>query len=70
MATSLKLVFDGSGGKKISFTFPYASLSASGAQVKVLMESMVANGDIYAEVPTGRAKADFVVNEVTSIDID
>ena len=46
MATNLKLVFDGSGGKKVSFSFPFADHSAPAADVKALMQAIVANGDV------------------------
>ena len=69
MAANLKLVFDGAGGKKVSFNFPFADVTAAGTQVKALMLSIVANGDIYAEVPASLSKAEFVVNTVTPIHI-
>ena len=69
MATNLKLVFDGSGGKKVSFNFPYADAEALAAQVKTLMQVIVANGDIYSEIPQSLYKAEFFVSEVTPIDI-
>jgi hypothetical protein len=68
MATSLKLVFDGSD-KKISMTFPYANASATAAQVKALMQGIVVNGDIYADPPLALSKADFVINTVAPVDL-
>ena len=69
MATRLKLVFDGYGGKKISFNYPYADTSASVAQVKTLMQGIVTNGEIYVEVPQAPSKAEFLVSDVIPIDI-
>ena len=69
MAANLKLVFDGSGGKKVSFNYPFADFSAPAIQVKALMQMIVANGDIYSEIPQSSSKAEFVVNTVTPIDI-
>jgi hypothetical protein len=69
MAVSLKLVFDGDDGKKVSLTYPYANASASGGQVKTLMQRIVTNGDIYASTPVALSKAEFVVNSVTPINI-
>ena len=69
MATNLKLVFDGTLDKKVSFNFPCADVSAAAATVKTLMQTIVANGDIYAEVPQSLLKAEFVINTVTPIDI-
>ena len=36
MATNLKLAFNGSSGKKVSFNFPFADYSASAAQVNLI----------------------------------
>ena len=69
MATNLKLVFDGNDGKKVSFNFPYADADASAIQVKALMQIIVANGDIYSEVPQSISKAEFFVSEVRPIDV-
>ena len=69
MATSLKLVFDGSDGKKLSLTFPHANASASSGQVKTLMQDIVGNGEIYAEPPTGLNEAEFHINTVVPVDL-
>ncbi|MDR2179984.1 MAG: DUF2922 domain-containing protein [Synergistaceae bacterium] len=69
MATSLKLTFKASGDKDISLTFPYANGSASSAQVKSLMQGIVANGDIYVEPPLGLVDAEFVNRIVTPVDL-
>ena len=44
MATRLKLVFSGAGEKKVTMLFPYARSSATGAEVKALMQGIVADG--------------------------
>ena len=69
MTTNLKLAFNGVSGNKVSFNFPFADSSASATQVKNLMQLIVANGDIYSEIPQSPSKAEFVVNTVTPIDI-
>ena len=69
MATNLKLAFDGSDGKKISFNFPFAYVGAPASQVKTLMQVIVTNGNIYAEVPQSLSKAEFFVSDVIPIDI-
>ena len=68
MATNLKLVFNGKGGKTVSFNFPFANTGAA-VQVKPLMQVIVANGDIYSEVPQSPSKAEFHVNTIIPIDI-
>jgi hypothetical protein len=65
VATSLKLTFRASGDKEISLTFPYANASAGSAQVKSLMQGIVANGDIYAEPPLALVEAEFI-NRITT----
>ena len=69
MAVSLKLVFESGGDKKVSMTFPCAKISASAANVKSLMQEIVGNGDIYAEVPVGLVKAEFAIHTITPIDL-
>lgn len=60
MANSLKASFKDAGGKQITATFPYVKDSAADAQVKALMEGMVANSDIYANPPVSLVKAEIV----------
>ncbi len=67
MATDLKLTFQAGDGKKISFTYPGADTAAEGADVKALMDSMIANGGIFAEVPTAIVGAEFVTRTATPI---
>ena len=69
MTTNLRLIFDGDGGKRVSFNFPFANRDASATQVKSLMQIIVANGDIYSEAPQSLLKAEFAVNEVIPINI-
>ena len=69
MASNLKLVFDGNSGKKVSFNFPFADVTAPAAQVKTLMQIIATNGDIYSEAPQSPLKAEFVINEVRPINI-
>ena len=69
MASSLKLTFNASGDKKVSVTFPYADDSAAPAQVKNLMQQMVANNTIYAEAPLALAGVEFINRTSTSVDL-
>jgi len=45
--TNLRLVFRGLGDKRVNFSYPGADSNASAAQVKTLMQIMVANGAIF-----------------------
>ena len=66
--TNLKLVFVGSANKKVAFTYPDAYSAATATQVKTLMQNMVANGDIFAEVPVALESATFVTT--TSVPVN
>jgi hypothetical protein len=69
MNTNLKLVFVGSAGKKLTFSYPFAKTSAPAAQIKTLMQIMVSNGDIFSEAPLTLDTASFVTNTVTPVNI-
>jgi hypothetical protein len=69
MAVSLSLKFNAAGDRKVSMTFPYADSAADGAQVKSLMQSIVASGDIFVEPPLALAGAEFVSRTVTPVDL-
>jgi len=67
--TNLRLVFKGSSDKKVTFNYPDADSSAPAAQVKTLMQIMVANGDIFAEAPLALDSATFVTTTSTPVNI-
>jgi hypothetical protein len=69
MATSLNLKFNASGEKKVSMTYPYADSACGDAQVKTLMQTIVANGEIFAEPPLALAGAEFVTRTVIPVDL-
>ena len=69
MSIRLKFVFDGSGGKKVALSFPYADSASDPALVKVLAQAVVASGDIYAEPPLAARSADFLICTTIPVDI-
>ena len=69
MTTRLKLVFSGAADKKITLLFPYVRGSASAAEVKALMQGIVADGSIYEDVPTGIVGAEFLESASTPINL-
>ena len=69
LTTSLRCVFNGVGDRNVSMTFPNADATASAGQIRALMQSIVANGDIFSEEPTGIVGAEFIVREVIDIDV-
>ena len=68
-STTLRLVFLGTGSKKVNFNYPDADSDASASQVKSLMEMIVDNGEIFAEVPITLESATFVTNTSMPVDI-
>ena len=73
MATSLKLSlsFLGSNGNSINHSFNYSKAKEDivDANVKALMEGMVANGDIYENPPAAIKSAKIVKTEESAIDL-
>ena len=72
MATSLRCVFraDGNQDRRITVTFNHADITATGAQVKTLMEAMIDNKEIYADEPGSIVGAEFVARAVIPVDVD
>lgn len=68
-ATSLNLKFVGED-KDISITFPYADKTATGSEVKDLMETMIDNSDVYVDPMLGISDAQFIDRTVTPIVLD
>jgi hypothetical protein len=69
MATNLNLKFNAAGDKKVSMTFPYADSTCGDAQVKALMQNIVANNAIFAEPPLALTAAEFVTRTVIPVDL-
>ena len=68
--TNLKLVFKGSGDKKLTFNYPDADSTATATQVKTLMQGMITNNDIFAEQPLTMESATFVTTTSVSVDLN
>ena len=69
LATSLRCVFSGIGDRNVSMTFPNANATAPAAQIRTLMQVIIANRAIFSEEPTAIVGAEFVVREVIGIDV-
>lgn len=67
MPTSLSMQFANEDSKSISWTIPYAKVTATPTQIKALMQAVVDNGDIYIDVPETIVKAEFIDRTVTPI---
>lgn len=70
MATTLRLVFSSDDGKKITQSYPYADASATGEQVKSLMQTIIANKDIFMEQPEGIIGAEFAVETIVPVSVN
>ena len=68
MGATLRLVFV-SAGKRITMSYPYAEVTGTGAQVRALMQRIVANKEIFTESPDEIVGAEFAVMTKTPIDI-
>lgn len=51
LGVKLVLTFETSNGKNVIFTYNHAKPSATAAQVKALMNGIIANGSIFSTVP-------------------
>lgn len=71
MAAGTKLVlgFETSGGSSVTFTYNYAKPTATAANVKALMSSMITNGSIFGNVPATSKSAKLVTTTETPYDL-
>lgn len=71
MATSTKLSlnFTKNDGGSMNLSYNYAKKEFNAANVKALMEGIVANGDIFERIPAAAKSAKIVTIEETAIDL-
>ncbi len=69
-STKLALSFESSTGATINHSYNYVDPEVESASVKALMEGIIANGAIFANVPAAMKSAKIVVVEETLIDLD
>ena len=71
MAAGTKLVvgFQTSTGKSMTLTYNHASPSATKANVKALMNGIIANGLIFASVPATAKSAKLVTTTESEYDL-
>lgn len=69
MATKLVLTFAGSNGTTATHNFNYADPEATTASVKALVNGIIANGSIYANVPVTAKSAKVVTTTETAYDL-
>lgn len=67
--TRLVLGFLNSEEKEIVFTFPYAKPSVTLANIKNLMNVIIANGDIFEDRPVTMASAKTITTSETAYDL-
>ena len=71
MASGTKLVleFGTSNGGITTFSFNYAKPSTTTANVKALMNGIISNGDIFANVPATMKSAKLVTTNESAYDL-
>lgn len=71
MAAGTKLVlgFESNTGNTISITYNYASPSATATAVKALMNGIISNGSIFANVPAAMKSAKTVTTSENVYDL-
>lgn len=71
MASTYRLVmtFKNASGNNVSYSFGYVIPNVEASSVKTLMETMIANGDIYSNPPVSIKSAKIVSTSETSLSI-
>ena len=71
MATSTKLSlnFAKSNGKSMNLSYSYARQDVSNANIKALMQGIVANGAIFENTPAAINSAKIITTETTDVDL-
>ncbi len=71
MAESTKLVlgFQNASGTSMTLSYNHAKASATTAQVKALMNGIIANGSIFANVPATAKSAKIVETTESEYDL-
>ena len=67
--TILQLIFSGTADKKLTIRFPNANAAATAAQVKALMQAIVANAEVYAELPVEMLEANMISTIKTPVSL-
>lgn len=69
ISTRLLLNFKKSNGELISIVYNDIKQDVSAANVKTLMEGIVANGSIFEKVPATIVDAKIITTEATAVDL-
>ena len=67
--TKLSLNFAKSNGNSMNLSYNYARQDASNANIKLLMEGIVANGAIFQNQPAAIRSAKIITTETTDVDL-
>ena len=69
ISTKLSLNFAKSNGDAVNITYNHAKNNVSAANVKSLMEGIVANGEIFEKAPAIIKSAKIITTEDTPVDL-
>lgn len=67
--TKLQMTFTKANGDNVSMTMKHCKQDLSAANVKSLMEGIVANGSIFEKVPAAIKSAVIITTESTAVDL-
>ena len=67
--TRLELLFNDSNNESISFVFPYAKSGATLSNIRNLINTIIANGDIFNKVPVTAVNAKTVTTSQNVYDL-
>ena len=69
VTVALRCVFEDVAGREFSMSWNHANSSAPAGAIRMLMQTVVANKDIFAQKPEKLVGAEFVIREVKNVDI-
>ncbi len=71
MAATSRLVLEFEGtGSNVTFSYPYADSTTNTAQVKALMNGLIANGSIFENPPLVAKSAKMITTQESSYILD
>ena len=69
MSSKLVLTFANASSEEVKFTYSYADKDASRTSVRQLVNGLIANGSIFASVPTASKSAKMITTTETEFDL-
>ena len=70
IGTKLVITFIDDIGASRNYSFNYAKANATAANIKLLAQTMIANGSIFTHIPVTASSATLVTTTETDVDIN